>query len=98
MLTKEDQVEKAMIGLFHRLEKAELIAEDLSAKLESAEAELAELRELGKWFFECEIFWDRYDFWTEEKMYFETGWAARRELLQSKRYAGKDLRELIKKR
>ena len=48
MMTK-DQVE---IGLFHRLEKAELIAEDLSGKLESAEAELAELKKKLNQYFE----------------------------------------------
>ena len=80
-----------ILTLPERLKKAE-------AALSMLEAELAELREAGAWFFECEIFWDSYDFWTAEKMYFETGWTARRELLQSKRYACKDLRELIKKR
>ena len=57
-LTKDDQVEKEMlaeIGLFHRLEKAELIAEDLSAKLEKAEADKREMHEAAQRVFHSDI-------------------------------------------
>ena len=87
---------KADIALL--LDQKDDYQEKLFEENEALKADIAELRELVKWFFECEIFWDSDMIWDGLRGLLDGRKKAQRELLQSKRCACKDLRKLIKKR